>query len=173
MISLVSHLMGMPRTRMELARAAIHLEQELLRENVGVQDQLHASFGGINRFESHGDSVRIAPVAISGHDLRVLRCRLLSMPRSRSSRMPGSATTRRLGSAGYCTRGGRSTKRPSSHITAPGIDDLYEFCLANGAIGGKLCGAGGGGFLLVVVPPERRADFGQAIGGGPGVGAWR
>src|SRR6266436_5762640 len=42
-ISLVSHLMGTPRTRMELAREAIHTEQVLLRENVGVQDQRHAS----------------------------------------------------------------------------------------------------------------------------------
>jgi len=37
-------------------------------------------------------------------------------------------------------------------------------CLGNGAIGGKLCGAGGGGFLLMVVPPDRRAGFEQAIG---------
>ena len=71
-INLVSHLMGVPRTRMELAREAIHCEQALLRENVGVQDQLHASFGGINRFDLHGDSFRIAPINISGRDLKVL-----------------------------------------------------------------------------------------------------
>src|SRR5579862_4080691 len=69
MVNLVSHLMGTPRTRMELAREAIHAEQVLLRENVGVQDQLHASFGGINRFDLHGDSFRIAPINISGRDL--------------------------------------------------------------------------------------------------------
>jgi D-glycero-alpha-D-manno-heptose-7-phosphate kinase len=71
-INLVSHLMGTARTRMELAREAIHTEQVLLHENVGVQDQLHASFGGINRFDLHGDSVRIAPINISGRDLKVL-----------------------------------------------------------------------------------------------------
>src|SRR5713101_5137612 len=72
MINLVSHLMGTPRTRMELAREAIHTEQVLLRENVGVQDQLNASFGGINRFDLDGDSFRIAPINISGRDLLVL-----------------------------------------------------------------------------------------------------
>ena len=71
-INLVSHLMGTPRTRMELAREAIHTEQVLLKENVGVQDQLHASFGGINRFDLFGDSFRIAPVNIAGRDLKVL-----------------------------------------------------------------------------------------------------
>ena len=28
------------------------------------------------------------------------------------------------------------------------IDDIYNFALKNGALGGKLIGAGGGGFLL-------------------------
>src|SRR5262249_28036003 len=55
-------------------------------------------------------------------------------------------------------------KRLSSRVTAPEIDELYERCLGNGAIGGKLCGAGGGGFLLMVVPPEGRAGFEQAVG---------
>jgi len=71
-INLVSHLMGIPRTRMELAREAIHTEQALLRENVGVQDQLHASFGGINRFDLYGDSFRISPINISGRELAAL-----------------------------------------------------------------------------------------------------
>ena len=56
-------------------------------------------------------------------------------------------------------------KRLSPRVSAPEIDELYEFCLGNGALGGKLCGAGGGGFLLIVVPPDRRANFVQAIGG--------
>lgn len=71
-VNLVSHLMGTPRTRMELAREAIHVEQSLLRENVGVQDQLHASFGGINRFDLYEDSFRVAPINISGRDLQGL-----------------------------------------------------------------------------------------------------
>ena len=44
------------------------------------------------------------------------------------------------------------------------IDELYEFCLKQGAFGGKLCGAGGGGFLLMIVPPECRARFEDAVG---------
>ena len=30
------------------------------------------------------------------------------------------------------------------------VDEIYEFALKNGAIGGKIVGAGGGGFLLFV-----------------------
>jgi D-glycero-alpha-D-manno-heptose-7-phosphate kinase len=39
-------------------------------------------------------------------------------------------------------------KRLSKKITDPRIDDLYESARQNGAIGGKLLGAGGGGYLL-------------------------
>ena len=41
------------------------------------------------------------------------------------------------------------TKRRRSHgMSNPKIDEWYEYALSNGAIGGKLIGAGGGGFLL-------------------------
>ncbi len=36
----------------------------------------------------------------------------------------------------------------SSGITNPKIDEWYDYALSNGALGGKLIGAGGGGFLM-------------------------
>ena len=36
----------------------------------------------------------------------------------------------------------------STSVTNKEINELYEFGLKNGAIGGKILGAGGGGFLL-------------------------
>ena len=39
-------------------------------------------------------------------------------------------------------------KRRSSEMTNRKIDDWYTFAKANGALGGKLVGAGGGGFLM-------------------------
>ena len=38
-------------------------------------------------------------------------------------------------------------------ISNAGVDDWYNVARANGAMGGKLLGAGGGGFLLVMAPP--------------------
>jgi len=40
-------------------------------------------------------------------------------------------------------------KRLSSKITSVRINELYETAVRNGAIGGKITGAGGGGFLLL------------------------
>ena len=47
-------------------------------------------------------------------------------------------------------------KKRSSAMTNPEIDSWYELALANGAIGGKLIGAGGGGFLLFYTEEKGR-----------------
>ena len=39
-------------------------------------------------------------------------------------------------------------KQRSSHMSNPKIDKCYNLALKNGALGGRLLGAGGGGFLL-------------------------
>jgi D-glycero-alpha-D-manno-heptose-7-phosphate kinase len=39
-------------------------------------------------------------------------------------------------------------KERSSQMSNPKIDEWYNLALSNGAIGGKLIGAGGGGFLM-------------------------
>ena len=36
------------------------------------------------------------------------------------------------------------------------IDNIYNFALKNGALGGKLIGAGGGGFLLFYTDDPKR-----------------
>ena len=44
----------------------------------------------------------------------------------------------------------------SNEISNPYLDDIYNKALDNGAIGGKLLGAGGGGFFLFFVPPSSK-----------------
>ena len=47
-------------------------------------------------------------------------------------------------------------KMLSNKISNKEIDELYSFCLNNGAIGGKILGAGAGGFLLIYIPKEKQ-----------------
>ena len=54
-------------------------------------------------------------------------------------------------------------KKLASGITNPEIDEWYEIARQNGAIGGKLLGAGGGGFLLLYAHPERFPDILRAL----------
>ena len=50
----------------------------------------------------------------------------------------------------------RVKKQLSEKVSNPYIDTIYETALKNGAIGGKILGAGGGGFILFFVRPDDR-----------------
>ncbi|MGZ3726805.1 MAG: GHMP family kinase ATP-binding protein [Pseudobdellovibrio sp.] len=51
----------------------------------------------------------------------------------------------------------------SKKITNPEIDSIYEYAKQNGALGGKLLGAGGGGYFLFYVDPFKRHHLKQAL----------
>jgi len=58
-------LKGQMASKKTLADGAIHVEQVLLQENVGVQDQIQTAFGGLNRIEIKPDgSYYVAPVPL-------------------------------------------------------------------------------------------------------------
>jgi D-glycero-alpha-D-manno-heptose-7-phosphate kinase len=47
-------------------------------------------------------------------------------------------------------------KNRTSGMSNPSIDDCYDFARRNGALGGKLIGAGGGGFLMFYTEEKTR-----------------
>jgi hypothetical protein len=55
-------------------------------------------------------------------------------------------------------------KELASGIANPAIDEAYDIAMKNGALGGKLLGAGGGGFLLFYCEEEKQAQLKKAIG---------
>jgi D-glycero-alpha-D-manno-heptose-7-phosphate kinase len=58
--------------------------------------------------------------------------------------------------ASILNRSWAAKKRTADGISTGRIEELYELAFAQGAIGGKVSGAGGGGFMMFIVPPERR-----------------
>jgi D-glycero-alpha-D-manno-heptose-7-phosphate kinase len=60
-------------------------------------------------------------------------------------------------------RGWEAKKRISDKISNPAIDHMYEVARENGALGGKITGAGGGGFLLLFCPPESKKKVRDAL----------
>jgi D-glycero-alpha-D-manno-heptose-7-phosphate kinase len=52
-------------TKAELAKSAIHIEQNVLKENVGCQDQIWAAYGGLNQIEFRPDATfTVAPLIL-------------------------------------------------------------------------------------------------------------
>jgi len=56
-------------------------------------------------------------------------------------------------------------KRRSAGMSNPQIDQWYELGMANGAVGGKLVGAGGGGFLLFYAADRDRLRLAMSQAG--------
>ena len=56
-------------------------------------------------------------------------------------------------------------KTLSAKISGTELDKIYMRAMQNGAIGGKLLGAGGGGFLLFYCEPEYQQRVGDALRG--------
>ena len=50
-------------------------------------------------------------------------------------------------------------KKFSDKITNPKINKMYNIAMSNGALGGKIVGAGGGGFLMLYVPQENQVKL--------------
>src|SRR5258708_5055988 len=71
-------LQGRMVSKQQLAMASIHIEQELLKETVGSQDQVSAAYGGLNyiRFHQNGE-ITVNPVVVAPERLRELNNHLL------------------------------------------------------------------------------------------------
>jgi len=54
-------------------------------------------------------------------------------------------------------------KKFSNKITDPEIDGLYATARQNGAVGGKLLGAGGGGYFLFLCEFDRKHTLAQKL----------
>jgi len=172
----------------ELAAEAIRIEQRVIGESVGSQDQVWAAYGGFNRIDFHRDGrIDVTPMVLPRARREALEGRLmifftgisrfaseiekektanfasrradLETMRAMVDEAAGilGAPDRSLDDLGSMLHEGWMLKRGlSSNVSNSEIDALYEAARAEGALGGKLLGAGGGGFLLLYVPPERQ-----------------
>jgi len=71
-------LKGVMPSKLQLAKDAIHIEQDILKENVGSQDQVLAAFGGLSRIDFSGDhDIVIKRITISPKRLESLQEHLM------------------------------------------------------------------------------------------------
>ena len=71
-------LKGQIITKRQLALDAIHVEQDLIKENVGSQDQTAAAFGGFNKIDFGGkEKILVQPITINEEKLNLLQDHLM------------------------------------------------------------------------------------------------
>ena len=186
-------LKGKYADKKKLADDAIYLERVLCGESGGVQDQIAASYGGLNRINFNADGYEVNPVIISPERKTQLN-RNLMLYFTGFSRFSSDIqkTTQKaladkekqllemlelvdeaekiLTSKTELAEFGRlldytwKLKRGiSTGISTDSIDRLYEKGIEAGALGGKLLGAGGGGFLLFYVEEDKQEAVHKAM----------
>lgn len=178
-----------------LAREACRIEMDILKKPIGIQDQYIAAYGNLRYFEFLPDGqVKTEKVSLDPESRRAFNDRFLLFFTGVSRRADNIlkeqkenirdriAILREIKQMVYEARrvlddgdfdtfgrllheSWKLKKSLAGSITNGAIDDLYELARRNGAIGGKITGAGGGGFLLLYVPYEKQLSVRNALCG--------
>lgn len=195
LIQALMALEGRHIAKEHLAAKAIHMEQEVIGEHVGSQDQVCAACGGFNMIEfTHDDRFVVRPLIVPRarqdelnshvmlfftglsrfaseiaksqidnfdkkkadlqrmHEMVKEACLILQNPET---------PIREFGK--LLAEAWERKRSLSDKVSTPLVDELYALAIKNGAIGGKLLGAGGGGFMLVFAEPRVQPAIKQAL----------
>ena len=63
----------------------------------------------------------------------------------------------------YLNEGWNLKKKFASNVSSAEIDNMYAAAMKNGALGGKITGAGGGGFMYLFCEFDKKLDVVKAI----------
>lgn len=179
-------LKGEYRDKFALAKEAIHVEQDLIGENVGVQDQIAVAMGGFNRIYFSDAGYKVRPVVISSDKKKALQGNLMlfftglvrfASDIAKSQVENTEKKIRELQEMSALVEEGEKILSSEKDINEFGklldytwqikrtitdqisnskIDDIYQRAIKAGAVGGKILGAGGGGFILFYVEPDKQ-----------------
>ena len=186
-------LKGKYADKKKLADDAIYLERVLCNESGGTQDQIAASFGGFNRIDFDADGYRVRPVIISKERKEQLNKNLMLFFTGFSRFSSDIADNQKaatkdktaqlnemkelvdesekiltsktdLAEFGKLLDYTWKLKRGiTKAISNDSIDALYKKAIDEGAVGGKLLGAGGGGFMLFYVEEDKQEKVKEAL----------
>jgi D-glycero-alpha-D-manno-heptose-7-phosphate kinase len=78
LVHALAALSGRYITKEDLASNAIHIEQKIIGETVGSQDQISAAYGGFNRIEfKPDDTFQVSPIVLTKEQLHQLQTHLM------------------------------------------------------------------------------------------------
>ena len=180
-------------TKEKLAKEAIFIEQHMINECVGSQDQVAAAYGGFNKITFNGENnIKIIPITISKERKNELQEHLVllftgftryssKIEQDKINQFSEKNTDLKtlcdmvddaivILSEGDIEDFGKLLhetwklkKSLSDKVSTEVIDEIYSTALKNGATGGKLLGAGGGGFILFFVKPDNRQKLIESL----------
>ena len=180
-------------SKMNLAKKSIFFEHKILNEIVGIQDQISASYGGLNKIDiKKNGNFNVKEIKISkqiknldknlvllftgiqrtANDIagqyvsklkkdKIMEMKEINFQVEEAEQL---LLKNKFDDFGKLLNDGWKLKKSLSKVISnKKIDDLYKFSINNGALGGKLLGAGGGGFMLLYIPHHNQKKFFKKI----------
>mgnify|MGYP000871667230 CR=1 FL=1 len=184
---------GIRLSKLDLAKKSILFEHKILKEIVGIQDQVSATYGGLNRLDIEKNGAfkvkkfkidkqvkkldqnlvllftgihRTANEIAGQYVYKLTKNKIMEMNEINSQVQEAEhlLLKNKFDDFGrLLDEGWKLKKSLSKVISNKKIDNLYEFAMNNGALGGKLLGAGGGGFILLYIPQQKQKKFFKKI----------
>ncbi len=189
LIKTLNCLLGQKITNFNIAKKAIFFEQKIMKETVGSQDQLATAVGGFNKITfTKNQQFKFYPIKKT-LNLKKLQDNLALIYTGKTRTAYKIAKTyvsklttmkknyikemiqhvkqgEKILKQGNVDDFGKLLnsawlikKKLSNSISNSKLDNLYDYALKKGAVGGKLLGAGGGGFFLFYIKKEHKKKF--------------
>lgn len=114
-------------------------------------------FTGLSRFSSTVAKAQVRQLDENTERLKILRC----MVDEAAELLLSSRDIRAFGEMLH--EMWMLKRKLATEISNNSIDQIYAVARENGAIGGKLLGAGGGGFIILFVEPTKQAAVARAL----------
>ena len=177
-------------SKKKLAEKAIFIEKNILKENVGIQDQIACSYGGFNIINFRKNNFKVSKIDINRHDLYELNNNLIlcysgvqrissDIAKKYINKLSLNSYENLMNTNYDLVKEGiniiekknfdefgklldinwKLKKKLHNEVTNTKLDQFYNNALKNGALGGKLLGAGAGGFFLFYVPKSKQTNF--------------
>lgn len=177
----------------KLSEESIHIEQNLIGEIVGSQDQTASAYGGFNKISFKKDgNIIVDPIRIKKERKDILEESIMlfytgiartaeeiaaSYVKDLKEKQNQIVTIQEMVnqaieiiSNGEILEFGilldklwKEKRSLSKDVSNNLIDQIYLKAKSSGAIGGKICGAGGGGFLMLFVERKNKKNVRNAL----------
>jgi D-glycero-alpha-D-manno-heptose-7-phosphate kinase len=189
LLGAIKRIKGEGMDRLKIAEEAYDIEVNKLKMFGGLQDQVHASYGGVNIIE-FGKETKVNQLSPSFIEFllpymvlfytgqnrksgkiqegfkKLTRDQIKSLNNIKALTIDAITAIRDKDVAligELLDLAWQLKKRSNKGVSNDRIDRIYDLALKNGAIGGKVLGAGGGGHILFICPPDKQPNLKEVM----------
>lgn len=169
-------------SKYNLAKLAYHIESKILKKTLGYQDQFNAAYGGLNYFKFYKNHRIVRnSIKLEKKNIQEFKKNLILIDTGKSrladkilKNLPQKKNTYSLNTLSGLSKkfheclmlkkfeeigkmidfNWEIKKKLDKKVSNKQLNKIYDTAKKNGAIGGKILGAGGGGYFLFYAKPK-------------------